>query len=70
MEVSEISKIYQPQTANKTSKVLTLSNTNIRVKKKNHTECSEYSSETPIKLSHINRLNCSGVSDSSNKSKE
>lgn len=69
--MEEIWKLCLPQIATaKTKKVLTLSNTNVRTgKRKNNTEMSEQS-ETPIKHSHINRLNCSMFSHSSNKSKE
>lgn len=72
VEMEEIWKVCLPQLATaKAKKVLTLSNTNVRNnRRKNNTEVSEYESETPIKHSHINRLNCSIFSQSSNKSRE
>lgn len=50
-------------------RVLTLSTANIP-RKKHPTENSEVETDTPIKHSHINKLNCSIFSHSSNKSRE
>lgn len=66
-EIEEIWKACLPQPSRKP---LTLSNTNSKLRRKQPTEGSEQEWDTPIKHSHINKLNCSMYSQSSNKSKD